>query len=92
MRFDANVGGGLPWNFEPEQTEIEVHIGEVVTVFYNVINQSARHHDGQAAYNVTPLTVGSYFKKINCFCFTEQTWRRARSARWRSCSMSILRS
>ena len=28
---------------------------------------------GQAAYNVAPLTVGSYFQKINCFCFTEQT-------------------
>ena len=36
-------------------------------------NQSARTTTGQAAYNVTPLTVGSYFQKINCFCFTEQT-------------------
>ena len=30
-------------------------------------------HHGQAAYNVAPLTVGKYFQKINCFCFTEQT-------------------
>jgi cytochrome c oxidase assembly protein subunit 11 len=22
---------------------------------------------------VAPLTVGAYFQKINCFCFTEQT-------------------
>src|SRR5690348_17676063 len=36
VRFDANVAGGLPWKFEPEQTEIEVRIGEVVTVFYTV--------------------------------------------------------
>ena len=32
-----------------------------------------RQTSGQAAYNVAPLTVGSYFQKINCFCFTEQT-------------------
>jgi cytochrome c oxidase assembly protein subunit 11 len=73
VRFDSNVAGGLPWKFEPEQTEIEVKIGEVVTVFYTVTNQSARTTTGQAAYNVAPLTVGSYFQKINCFCFTEQT-------------------
>jgi len=73
VRLDANVVAGLPWKFEPEQTEIEVRIGEVVTVFYTVTNQSARTTTGQAAYNVAPLTVGAYFQKINCFCFTEQT-------------------
>src|SRR5438270_7543961 len=73
VRFDSNVAAGLPWKFEPEQTEIKVRIGEVVTVYYTVTNQSARATTGQAAYNVAPLTVGSYFQKINCFCFTEQT-------------------
>jgi cytochrome c oxidase assembly protein subunit 11 len=73
VRFDSNVAGGLPWKFEPEKTEIEVRIGEVVTVYYTVTNQSARATTGQAAYNVAPLTVGAYFQKITCFCFTEQT-------------------
>jgi cytochrome c oxidase assembly protein subunit 11 len=73
VRFDSNVSGGLPWKFEPEKTEIEVHIGEVVTAYYTVTNTAARTTTGQAAYNVAPLTVGSYFQKINCFCFTEQT-------------------
>jgi cytochrome c oxidase assembly protein subunit 11 len=73
IRFDSNVAPGLPWKFEPEKTEIEVRIGEVVTVYYNVVNEAARTTTGQAAYNVAPLTVGAYFEKINCFCFTEQT-------------------
>jgi cytochrome c oxidase assembly protein subunit 11 len=73
VRFDANVAPGLPWKFEPEQNEIEVKIGQVVTIFYTVTNQAARTTTGQAAYNVAPLTVGAYFQKINCFCFTEQT-------------------
>src|SRR5450759_3041804 len=34
VRFDSNVAPALPWKFEPEQTEIEVKIGQVVTVYY----------------------------------------------------------
>ena len=73
VRFDSNVAPGLPWKFEPEKNQIELRIGEVTTVYYTVINQSARTTTAQAAYNVTPLTIGSYFQKINCFCFTEQS-------------------
>lgn len=72
VRFDANVGPGLPWRFAPEQNSIEVRLGQVVTVNYRVINEAARPILASAAYNVTPLTVGAYFQKINCFCFTEQ--------------------
>jgi cytochrome c oxidase assembly protein subunit 11 len=72
VRFDANVASGLPWKFEPEQVSLDVHIGEVVTVYYRAVNDSARETVGQATYNVTPTTVGGYFAKINCFCFTEQ--------------------
>lgn len=72
VRFDANVLGGLPWRFEPEQTSIEVRLGEVVTVHYRVVNESAREIVGIASYNVSPPTVGTYFSKINCFCFTDQ--------------------
>ena len=72
VRFDANVMPGLPWKFEPEKTEINVRIGEVVTAYYTVTNLVARPTLGQASYNVTPLTAGIHFQKINCFCFTEQ--------------------
>ncbi len=72
IRFDSNVTPGLPWKFEPEQNEIKVRIGEVATVHYKVVNQAAREISAQASYNVSPPTVGAYFNKINCFCFTEQ--------------------
>ena len=73
VRFDSNVSAGLPWRFEPEQRTITVKLGEVVTVFYGVTNEAARITTGQASYNVSPPTVGAYFEKINCFCFTQQT-------------------
>jgi cytochrome c oxidase assembly protein subunit 11 len=72
VRFDANVIGGLPWRFAPEQNSIEVKLGEVVTVNYVATNLAARETVGQASYNVAPGTTGAYFQKINCFCFTEQ--------------------
>lgn len=72
IRFDANVTGGLPWRFEPEQNSIQVQLGEVVTVNFVATNLAARETVGQAAYNVAPGTTGAYFQKINCFCFTEQ--------------------
>jgi cytochrome c oxidase assembly protein subunit 11 len=72
VRFDANVNRGLPWRFEPEVTSVDVRLGEVVTVYYTVVNQSARETAGLASYNVTPPQTGAYFTKINCFCFTEQ--------------------
>ena len=72
VRFDANVGAGLPWRFTPERNTIEARLGEVITVDYIVTNQAARETLGVAAYNVAPLTYGAYFQKINCFCFSEQ--------------------
>ncbi len=72
VRFDANVGG-LPWKFAPERTSIEVRLGEVVTVNYTIASESTRETTGVAAYNVTPLNLGAHFRKINCFCFTDQS-------------------
>jgi len=75
IRFDSNVMAGLPWIFEPEQNEIKLRIGEVATVHYKVINETAREITAQASYNVSPPQVGAYFDKINCFCFTQQTMK-----------------
>jgi cytochrome c oxidase assembly protein subunit 11 len=72
IRFDSNITGSLPWRFTPDQVSVDVKIGQVVTVGYTAINESARETVGQASYNVAPPQVGTYFTKINCFCFTEQ--------------------
>jgi cytochrome c oxidase assembly protein subunit 11 len=73
VQFDANVHPGLPWRFEPEQTSVNVAPGAQTKIFYRSQNLSARAITAQAVYNVSPDTVGKYFKKIQCFCFTEQT-------------------
>lgn len=73
VRFDANVHPGLPWRFEPEQLTVQVKPGAQTKILYRAQNLSARTITGQAAFNVSPDQVGKYFKKIQCFCFSEQT-------------------
>lgn len=72
VRFDASTDPGLPWSFKPAQREITLRIGESGLAFYTAHNPTDKPVAGQAVFNVTPLKVGAYFVKIDCFCFTEQ--------------------
>ena len=70
--FDSNVAPGLPWRFRPLQRSIRVRLGEETPIFYEAENQSDQDIVGRATFNVTPDKAGIYFKKIECFCFTEE--------------------
>ena len=72
VRFDANVGPGLAWSFEPETPQIKLRTGATATVFFKVTNNSDQETAAQALFNVTPDVAGAYFDKISCFCFSEQ--------------------
>lgn len=72
VRFNADVDPALPWKFEPLEREVKVHLGENRLVAFRATNLSGVDTRGTAVYNVTPHLVGSYFNKIQCFCFNEQ--------------------
>lgn len=72
VRFDGNVGSALPWSFRPVKRQVELRMGEVATELYHVVNESNGVTAGTATFNVTPFEAGSYFNKLDCFCFTEQ--------------------
>ena len=73
IRFDGNTSPGVPWQFEPETREVSVRLGERKLAFYKATNFSAAQTTGTATFNVMPDIAGKYFKKIQCFCFNEQT-------------------
>ena len=73
VRFDASRAKGMIWNFVPMQNEVEVKIGETALVFYEAHNPTNKTISGQASFNIFPFSAGSYFSKIDCFCFVEQT-------------------
>jgi cytochrome c oxidase assembly protein subunit 11 len=80
VRFDANVGEGLPWDFEPVQREVTVRLGETMQVAYRVTNRSSEPVHAQALFNVTPQSAGAYFNKVECFCFTETVLKPGETA------------
>jgi cytochrome c oxidase assembly protein subunit 11 len=71
IEFDANARG--PLQFKPEQSNLDVHPGEVMTVMYQVTNQQNRTVQAQAIPSYAPMQATEYFRKIQCFCFSQQT-------------------
>ena len=81
VRFNADVSPKLPWNFKPEETSVELRVGEPGLAFYVATNQAARPTTGTANFNVTPDKAGIYFSKVQCFCFEEQELKPGESMR-----------
>lgn len=72
VRFNADIGQGLGWKFQPLQRDITLKVGEEALVYYRATNVSDKPLVGMATFNVTPDKTGQYFNKVACFCFTEQ--------------------
>jgi cytochrome c oxidase assembly protein subunit 11 len=63
----------MPWQFRPEVAEIMVRPGETKIVKFYAKNESSVQMVGQSVPSVAPGRAASYFKKIECFCFEQQT-------------------
>ncbi|WP_296653153.1 cytochrome c oxidase assembly protein [Paraburkholderia sp.] len=79
VEFDANAHGLLA--FKPEQSNLDVHPGEVMTVMYDLSNNEGRTVNAQAIPSYAPKQATEYFRKIECFCFTQQTLKAGESRR-----------
>jgi len=79
IRFDANSSQKLGWSFEPVERQITIKIGETYLANYKAQNLGTTISTGTSTFNVTPLSAGQYFNKIQCFCFTEQTLKPGES-------------
>lgn len=71
VELDANAQG--PWRFRPTTRSITVHPGELATVMYEVVNTQDRPVQAQAIPSYSPQAATPHFKKVECFCFEQQT-------------------
>jgi len=79
VEFTGTTMRGLPWQFRPVQHTIRVHPGEINTVQFVARNEAAESITGQAVPSVAPNRAALYFKKIECFCFSQQTLKSRES-------------
>lgn len=80
IEFDANTRR-VDWNFKATEGRREVHPGELHQAVYEISNTSDRPITGQAVPSYGPSNAARYFKKIECFCFTQQTLAPGESRR-----------
>lgn len=73
VEFTGLATTGLPWEFKPLTKKLAVHPGEVREVKYWVRNTTSETITGQAVPSVAPGLTAGHFKKIECFCFSQQT-------------------
>lgn len=73
IEFDTNLRSNLPWTFTAVEKSVRVHPGALTHVTFEVRNRSDRPVTGQAIPSFGPQLAGGYFKKLDCFCFTQQT-------------------
>ncbi len=71
VEFDVNSHGA--WRFLPELKTAQVHPGELYTIEYDLVNTESRTTTGQAIPSYAPRQAAAYFKKVQCFCFDQQT-------------------
>ena len=72
IEFDANAHG-MPWSFHPAVRHMQVHPGQLVQVDYEVANVRSAAVTGQAVASYGPALAGRFFRKLECFCFSQQT-------------------
>ena len=72
IEFVTNVNEYAPWEFVADVDSMVVNPGRMYFATFTAKNLTADDKIAQAVPSVTPLTASKHFKKIECFCFTNQ--------------------
>ena len=73
LNLDTKVEDNLSWNFLTNNNTMEVKVGQLYKVDFNVENYGSNQSSGKAIYNIEPVTLKKYFVEIDCFCYKKQT-------------------
>ena len=72
INLDTKVEEALNWKFSTKNNFIDVKIGQIYKIDFNVENYSSEVTSGRAIYEVKPEFLKKYFVEIDCFCYKKQ--------------------
>ena len=79
VRFDTNVNN-LTWDLKAKSNVIDVKVGQVNKIEFEVENYGEDTTYGVASFNVSPSSLGKYYSKLGCFCFEKQALKPGEKA------------
>ena len=75
VEFMTALNETTPMVFRSEVKKIKVHPGEYYTVNFYAENKTDKVMIARAIPSISPGLVAEFFKKTECFCFSEQTFK-----------------
>ena len=72
LEFVTTVNQYAPWEFHAELDGMTVHPGGLFEAWFVATNLTDKHKIAQAVPSVAPQQAAAHFKKLDCFCFSNQ--------------------
>ena len=74
IEFITTVNEYAPWDFKADVDSMTVQPGRMYFATFTARNKTGDDKVAQAVPSVSPLAATKHFKKIECFCFTNQAF------------------
>lgn len=72
VEFVTALNESAPMEFRAETAKLKIHPGQFYTVNFYAENKTDKPMIAQAIPSISPGLATEYFKKTECFCFSEQ--------------------
>ena len=75
VEFLTVLNESTPMTFRAETKQLTVHPGQYYSVNFYAENKTNKEMKARAIASFSPALISQYFEKIECFCFSEQTFK-----------------
>ena len=75
VEFLTVLNESTPMTFRAETKQLKVHPGQYYSVNFYAENKTNKEMKARAIASFSPALISQYFEKIECFCFSEQTFK-----------------